>query len=348
MGRIIKKCIKPEELDERWDELADCLFLKKGFLAHLQKHNFCSQLYYQLFEDGLLIAGTIVYSVRTNILTFLDIPAPFSFRVIGVPVSIASPPFVGNLNGLGYLLEVILKAERGLILGLNFLTDNLSGKVVNMRTLPTIMLNLPSITMIEYELSLRHPYRRRLRRLSERFKGVTTAVTGCSNFNDQHYDLYLQVMKASTTKLEILKADVFKFLPDEFELTTLYADGKMLFWYILGRDTHILYYFMCGMNYKYRDEYQVYHNSLFAIIDAAMKMDYKMIDLGQTAEIAKMRIGGLPSERRMFMYHKNLVVLAIIRIFRQLISYNTINTEAKVFKQKALNENIVRKTGTFA
>lgn len=348
MGRIVRSCSEPEQLDGKWDELATCYYLKKEFLSHLHIYNYCTQVYYQLFEDDHLIAGTIAYTVRTNLLTFLDIPTPFAFRVIGIPVSIASPPFVGNHSELGYLLEAILKSERGLILGLNFMEDHLPDKVVNMRTLPTIILNLSCTTLTEYRESLRHPYRRRFHRLSEKFNGVTKVVTGCSDFNDQHYDLYLQIMKASTTKLEILKAEVFSHLPETFTLTTLYADDKMLFWYILCRDTHLLYFFMCGMNYRYRDEYQVYHNSLFAIIDAAMRMNYKMIDLGQTAETAKMRIGGLPSERRMFMYHKNPLVFSLIRLFKPLISYRTYNAEAIVFKQKAPHEDTIRKTGTFA
>lgn len=77
--------------------------------------------------------------------------------------------------------------------------------------------------------------------------------SSCSEFNNDHYELYLQVMKTTTTKLEILKKEVFKYLPVEFELTTYYSKGKMLFWHILCRDHDVMYYFMCGMNYKYRD-----------------------------------------------------------------------------------------------
>ncbi len=116
MERVVKTCSKPEYLDDQWDELAGCYCLKKEFLLHLQKHNFCSQLYYQLFADGLLVAGTIAYTVKTNLLTFLDIPTPVSFRVIGLPVSIASPPFVGEQAEIDYLLKRILSQERGLIL----------------------------------------------------------------------------------------------------------------------------------------------------------------------------------------------------------------------------------------
>lgn len=348
MGKLVIACTKPEELDERWDELAGCYYMRKEFLSHLHKFNYCSQLYYELSDDGVLIAGTITYTIKTNLLTFLNVPTPVSFRVIGLPVSIASPPVFGNRADIDFLLDELLKAERGLILGLNFLEDHLPDKVVNMRTLPTIVLSLPFNSMAEYGKSLRHPYRRRLHRISEKFEGVESVTSECSTFNDLHYDLYLQVMNSSTTKLEILKADVFRYLPDNFELTTLYAGRNMLFWYILCRDASQLYYFMCGMNYKYRDDYQVYQNSLFSIVEAAMAMKYNVIDLGQTAEIAKMRIGGLPSERRMFMYHRNPVIHSLIRLIRPFITYRTGHQKANVFKHTAYNEDTIPKTGTFA
>lgn len=348
MGKSVIACANPEELSSRWDELAGCCYMRKEFLSYLHKYNYCFQVYYQLFENELLVAGTITYTVKTNLLTFLNVPTPVSFRVIGLPVSIASPPVFGNQQDVDYMLDYILKEERGLILGLNFLVDHLPGKVVNMRTLPTIVLNLPFTSMDQYCKSLRHPYRRRLHRINEKFEGVESLTTTCSSFNEEHYDLYLQVMKASTTKLEILKADVFRYLPGNFELTTLYAGDKMLFWYILCRDTTKLYYFMCGMNYKYRDTYQIYQNSLFSIAGAAMAMQYSVIDLGQTAEIAKMRIGGLPSERKMFMYHRNPVIHSLIRLFKPFITYKTVHQKANVFKQKEHNEDPISKTGTFA
>ncbi len=348
MERVVKTCNNPEDLDDQWNELAGCYYLRKEFLIHLQKHNFCSQLFYQLFSDGRLIAGTITYTVKTNLLTFLDIPTPVSFRVIGLPVSIASPPFVGDEAEMNYLLEEIISRERGLILGLNFIQDHLPTRVVNLRTLPNIIINLPSGNMEGYEKALRHPYRRRLHKLREKFKGVTSETTNCSYYNDQHHDLYLQVMKASSTKLEVLNTDAFKYLPDNFELTTIYCGDKMLFWHILCRDSNILYFFMCGMNYKYRDEYQIYHNSLFNIIESAMRLNYRVIDLGQTAEIAKMRIGGHPVERRMFLYHKNPLIFFLIKLFKRLITYNTVNAETKVFKKQPKNENIIRKARTFA
>jgi len=332
MGKTVVSKSKPDELDNEWDDLAHCYYLKREFLLHLHTYNYCAQKYYELYENGVFIAGTIVYSMKVNILTFLNFPSPIKFRIIGLPISIASPPYVGDQREIEYLLSDIIKTEKGLILGLNFKEDYLPHKFLNLRTLPTIVMSLPFDGMEEYERSLRHPYRRRLHRIKEKFKEVEIVDSSCSVFNEEHYELYMQVMKTTTTKLEILKAEVFKYLPAGFELTTYYSKGKMLFWHILCRDHDVMYYFMCGMNYALRDQFHIYNNSLFEIISTAVKYKYNRLDLGQTAEIAKTRIGGVPDERRMFMYHKNKIVMSLLGLFQGLIAYSKHTELPKVFK----------------
>lgn len=343
MEKIIKIINSPYELNNSWDQLADCYFLKREFLRHLHRYNYCSQRYYELFKNGRLIAGTIVYTVKTNVFTFLNIPSPLKFQVIGLPVSTACPPFIGDPAEIEYLLSDILKTEKGIILGLNFTEDYLRDRVLNLRTLPTILLKLQSDCMADYENSLRHTYRRRLHRIMEKFSGVESVTSLCDAFNDEHYRLYLQVMKHTSTKLEILHPGFFRNLPSDFELTTCFASGEIIFWYILCRDKDILYYFICGMDYANRDRFHSYNNSLLGIVSAAMEYNYREIDLGQTAEIAKIRLGGVPDERRMFLYHRNPLVLGMFRLIRRFIAYSKINGQAKVFRIETpvMNEKLV-------
>ena len=69
--------------------------------------------------------------------------------------------------------------------------DYLTGKVISMRTLPTIILKIDFVDIKSYEFALRHNYRRRLKIISEKFSDVTTVTTDCSHFNTEHYRLYL-------------------------------------------------------------------------------------------------------------------------------------------------------------
>lgn len=337
----IKKITHPDHLNNEWDNLAECYYLKREFLSHLQTHNFCNQVYYELYHEDKFVLGTIAYTVKTNLLTFINVPTPVAFRVIGLPVSIASLPFVGDWHFLDFLLEEMIKQEEGLILGLNFNHAHVTHKVVNMRTLPTMVLPIKVKSIEEYKTSLRHPYRRRFKRISDQFSDIVSETTSCNEFNARHYELYLAVMKTTTTKLEILKADAFKYLPEKFRLTTFYAGGEMLFWHILLPDEKRIYYYMCGINYRIRDQYKAYNNSLFAIVESAIKMKYQLLDLGQTAEVAKSRVGAVPEERLMFMYHKNPVFNLLLKLFKNFITYSAKPPVAMVFKSEpSLNKKV--------
>lgn len=334
MERIINSITSPERLNSNWDHLAGFYFQKREFLEHLHKHNPCQQRYYELYRNGIFVAGTIVYTLKLNILTFSNIPSPFIVTVIGIPVSVATPPIIGDPDEFEYFLGEITEKERGIILGINFLTDYLKDKVLNLRTLPTIILKLKNKSFTDYEKALRHPYRRRLHQIRKKFMDVSSLTTGCSEFNQEHYALYLQIMKKTTTKLETLKYEIFKLLPSNFVLTSYYHDGTMICWHIVCRDKGVLFFFFGGMNYKYRDQFHAYNNNLLGISEFAFKEDYREIDFGQTAEIAKTRLGGQLSERRMFLYHKNKLVFGILRLIRGFINYSKTNKIPTVFKSE--------------
>jgi hypothetical protein len=335
LEKIIKKHNSPENLNTNWDNLADFFFQKREFLNHLHKYNPCSQRYYELYCDGSLVAGTVVYTLKVDIFTFANIPSPFKLQIIGLPASIATPPMIGDSGEFEYFISELIQLESGLILGINFLEDYLPDKVLNMRTLPTIILELDYNQIESYENSLRHNYRRRIHKIREKFFNVSSVTSDCSVFSDQHYSLYLEIMKKTTTKLEKLSLNVFKFLPSNFKLTTYYCEEKMLCWHILCNDDKVLFFFFGGMNYSLRNQFQSYHNNLIGIITAAFDQKYNIIDFGQTAEVAKTRLGGILSERRMFVYHNNPVIFVLFKLFRNLLSYTKINEKHHVFK----NEN---------
>ena len=322
----------PENLNSEWDKIADCYFQKRDFLTHLHKYNPCSQHYYELYHGEKLVAGTVVYTIKVNLLTFLNIPSPFTMHVIGLPVSVAAPPLIGEPAEFQYLLDYLLKNEKGFILALNVKEDLLVDKVLNMRTLPTFILKLGFNDIESYENSLRHNYRRRVHKFIEKFYNVRTEATDCSLFNEEHYRLYLEIMKRTKTKLEILSMDLFRNLPSNFVMTSYYNENSMLCWHITCRDGNTLFFFFGGMNYSSRDNFQSYHNNLYGIIREAISNKYDFIDLGQTAETAKSRFGAIPEERKMFLYHSNPVILYFLRPFKRILTYSKTCEKSNVFK----------------
>jgi predicted N-acyltransferase len=203
---------------------------------------------------------------------------------------------------------------------------------VLMRTLPTILFENKFEDFESYMQALRHPYRRRLRIIMAKSQGVDYVVTKCNDFTDLHYKLYLEIMKRTKTRLETLSLDLFKNLPGNFTLGSEYHNGSLLAWHTLCYDGNVLYFFFGGMDYEQRDRFQSYYNNLLNILKTGLTNRSIRLDFGQTAEIAKMRLGGTAEERSMFVYHKNPMVLSLFKLAKPLIAYTRKSIEPKVFK----------------
>jgi len=339
MQKTIRIVDSPSSLNSAWDDLANFYFQKREFLFHLHRYNHCKQSYYELYYNGILVSGAVVYTLVIDLFTFSGIKSPVSMRVIGLPASIACEPLIGDPHTFGFLLQEIIRTERGFIVGINFLRDYLSSKkVVALRTLPTVILKPEAVDMAAYGKALRHPYRRRMRRVQERFNGVCAVRSDCSGFSEAHYALYLQIMDRTRTKLETLSFECFRNLPANFLLTTYYDGSKMLCWHVVCLDGDVLFFFFGGMSYSLQQRYASYYNSLFGILSLALEKGYKEIDFGQTAETAKMYLGGMLSERRLFLYHRNPLILLLIRLFRRFIGYRRYTAGYKVFKNRDIHQ----------
>lgn len=341
MEKITRVVRSPESLDGEWDSLASNYFQRKEFLLLLHKFNPCRQRYFCLYTDGLLTAGAVVYTLRVNLFTFLHLPSPLSMQVIGIPASVAATPMLGSPGETEYLLDRILEETRGLVLGINLVEKYRNGKVVQLRTLPTIRLSLDFPDYGAYLESLRHPYRRRLSRIEQKFEGVRTVTTACDCFSETHYKLYLAIMRRTKTKLETLGFEVFKNLPSNFTLTTHYQAETMLAWQVSCEDHDTLFFFFGGMNYALRDRFQSYQNNLLSILRHGIEGHFRMIDFGQTAEIAKTRLGGLPEERKMFIFTRNKPVFFLLKILQKALTYNGKQLPARVFRSDVSKQSFV-------
>ncbi len=327
----------PLSLDPAWDSLADCYFKQREFLSHMHRTNQCQQRYYQLFNQKTFKAGAVVYTLSINLFTYSKFTLPVRMTVIGLPASVAPSGLVGSDEHYEPLLSFILEQEHGLILGLNFDRHHLKNTVANMRTLPTILFEGSFKDLDEYKSSLNSHYRRRMNRIQEKFQEVKSSESACSEFSNEHYQLYLQIMKHTSTKLEILQPEFFKELPEIFHLWSYRIGARLVCWHIVCEDAHKIYFLFGGMDYELRDQYQAYNNNLFGILEGTFKNGFSKIDFGQTAETSKIRLGGIPDERYMFLFHRNKFFFSIFKLIRPLLTYAVASPRARVFKEGNLS-----------
>ncbi len=311
-------------LPSEWDNEAPLYFQRSAFLQYADLFNPCNQRYYLMWQKNELLAGACVYTLPIHLFTFSHIPSKVYMQVIGLPASVSAPGIFGRIKtDTEKLIQYILSHEKGLILGLNLPTHLHVQPAVEMKMMPTVIMQQNYDSWNEYLSSLRSPYRRRANHILQAFNEVGEVRTECSAFSEKHYSLYLQIMQQTKNKLETLSFDFFKHLPDNFYLTSYYHQTQLLCWHINCRDEDQLFFFFGGHDYQLLNNYHSYFNNLFGILKEGIEDGFSQIDFGQTAETAKMKTGGQMAEKRMFLYHRNFLIRAILKLCKPLITYKS-------------------------
>jgi len=329
----IRKILKSLDLPEEWDRLAVDYFQTREFLDHTEKFNPCKQRYYTLFQNGTFMVGTIVYTLKLDLFTYLSIPSPFRMNILGIPCSVSSGGIVGNFKLFSDLIDYIKSQEKGLLLALNLDSNPLIPNAAMGRTLPAIVMANRFQSWASYMQSLRANYRRRIIRLSRPFSGITLKRKACSQFDDEMYRQYLEVLKHSKGKLETLSQKFFQNLPSNFNLTAYYDQENLLGWYISTVYNKKYYFFLGGIDYELNNQFNTYLNILFGVLKEGIEKKASIIDLGQTAEIPKIRLGGKVIEKFMLGYHSNLLLRNLLKAGKGMLEYSATVPEVHVFKK---------------
>ncbi len=299
MSWTVTRTEKAGLLPPAWDSLAPHYFQQTSFLAHAERYNPCRQRYYQAWEGGLLKAGAVVYTLKIDLLTYPRIKSPVTMQVTGIPCSVSCPGIFGDHRGVAELKKHLFSREKGFKLALNLEGPDPGTRNAFGHTLPAILLENRFSTWEAYRDALRADYRRRLCRLRGIRERTTLQKTPCAAFTGTLHQQYLQVLRHSHARLETLPPVFFRELPAPFELTVCSREGVPLGWTITLRHGGYFSFFMGGTERRDPDSHEVYLLLLEEVVRDGIRAGAQTIDLGQTAEIPKMRMGGLPSPRYM-------------------------------------------------
>jgi hypothetical protein len=239
---------------------------------------------------------------------------------------------IGEKKSIDLLLKEIFKNEKGLILGININPDDQFEQVVTIELFPTIVMSHNFETWQDYIAALRSDYRRRLKQITLSMKDVITEESDCSRYNEKTHALYMNILNKTESKLETLSLDFFKNLPGRFRLTTYSYNGRIITWHVNLKDDAKLFFFFGGIDYELNEKFNSYFMNLSGIVKESIEWGYKEIDFGQTAEIAKTRMGGVPSDKNMFIYHRSRLVRKIFLFGKKYVKFKRDIPNANVFK----------------
>ncbi len=280
------------ELPDQWDELAGHYFQQREFLAHCEAWNPCRQRYYLAQENGRAVAGAVLYSLRLSLLTYARFNLPISMQIVGVPCSVSCSGLIGPTDRATALHAGLQRREKGLLLALNLeSSEQVPRGVAATWTLPTVTLEHSFRTWQEYLAAMRSDYRRRIRGILDRTDGVLIRKRECGGFAGEHHDLYLQVWRKSDARLERLTPAFFRRLPDRFRMLTAESNGKLAGWAIVLDADEGSYFFLGGVDHAAGAGHDVYLRLLVEVVRHGIESGATRIDLGQTAEIPKSRLG---------------------------------------------------------
>lgn len=321
------------ELPSTWDDVAKNYFQKREFLVHAEKYNPCKQRYWLLEKSGELKAGAVLYTLRLHLLTYMHLKSPLEMHIAGIPCSVSCPGFIGDKFHIQILQKHLFSMLKGFVLFLNLLDEAQGIKHAHGNTLPTIIIKRCFQDWEDYFSALRSNYRRRLLKLLNSNHDIILETLPCREFSREMYNQYLEVYKKSDAKLEKLTYDFFLNLPDLFRLTICRKGSEIIGWNITLFHEKVMYFFLGGINYQMNTDNSTYLFLLAHIVRRGIEMGAREIDLGQTAEIPKMRMGGIPEKRFMEARHSNMLMNNLIRICQGMLSYKRDLPGVHVFKE---------------
>ena len=320
------------DLPAAWDHLAGSAFRSRAFLTHTERHNPCGQRYHVLWEDERPVAGAIAYDLRIDLLTFAQVSSPLPMTVLGVPCSVAWPGLLGVRARWPAMLEELLPTERGLVLGLNTTAPITHSELTQGLTLPTMVLEHDFDSFEAYTTALRSDYRRRLRRIRAAMDGAERIEGPCSALTDAGYRLYLGAYERSEAKLELLSHDFLAELPQPFRMVRFERRGQLLGWHITAVEPARTTFFMGGVDQADNERHRVYFNLLFDVLELGIDAGSPVIDLGQTAEVPKLRTGARLQQRGMFAWHRRGLVRRGLRRAAPLLTYSARFEQPRVLR----------------
>jgi hypothetical protein len=175
-----------------------------------------------------------------------------------------------------------------------------------------------------YCAALTSHYRSDIRRSERKFRASGLRVVHLEDaeaivrtYTAEVHRLYEAVVARSTTKLELLPVEFFHELvrlsPDLVTLTLVYQGDRIVAfnWGIL--DGRVYHYLFCGVDYSIVRDADIYFNLMYRQLDRALRSGAARIELGQTADVFKARLGCRPEPRYIYVKARHPVARAALR-----------------------------------
>ena len=227
-------------------------------------------------------------------------------------------------------------------------------------SIPYVHLSLPWNNFPDYLATLRHPYRRKIKRSLKKIGMETPRIRHSSEFDSEallpqlviggpevcdastFHHLYLRVMERAETKLETLNETffqkLFEELPKTMQLLALKKQQEISGVALIMQEGTTMTFLLVGKPAHQDRTYDTYFNLVYGIMQIAMERQCTHLKLGQTAYHVKQRIGGVLEEQYLFFRSRNRWTHWVLSRLNSLIFPKMELPSYRVFKQTLPNQ----------
>jgi len=203
----------------------------------------------------------------------------------------------------------------------------LKGNYLEILVEPDMQLEIKNtwLEFNDYLLSIKSRYKKRYRRVINKSNEVVKKEMNLEDLikeSDSMKELFHNVFNKSKFNAAKFNTDVFYDLKSQKNNVSIY--GYYLKEKLIGFASDIsinkvLYAHFVGLNYEVNQSHEIYNLMLYEQIDYAIKNRLQLIKFGRTAAEFKSNIGAIPKNDKAYVYHKNKVVLKILKPILSLL-----------------------------
>jgi len=305
--------------------------MQREFLEFMERVNPCGQRYYMLYAaNGDIRCCFIMFTRKQNLFEFrksLRVKIKINFIYLPLSVSNAGLAADGNRADLSDVLHEI----KGFVIILS-LPENISIRdFAKGIYLSSCCMDIKWKNLEDYMACLRSNHRYRYNKALKLGEPLQKRMLSKpSEFTPEMYRLYEQTFEHSKYKLEKLNIEFFK---NTFSKTIVFsADGAAMAFVQLIENGKQLIFEFGGLDYAYNHKYDLYVNMLLEIVRYACENGFQHIDFGQTAEEAKLKLGGYPEHKNLWLWHSNRWLRRIFQKNINMLAYKTKEFHFNVFR----------------
>ncbi|HHU27539.1 TPA: GNAT family N-acetyltransferase [bacterium] len=326
---------RASELPEEWDEFCkDNYAMQRSFLTLMEEVNPCQQQYY-LFKDQENKFDSVFMTFKKkkhNIGMFSPIDFKIDTTFIYVPLSIANAGIIIG-EKTKEQVEKAIKKIRGCKLILNIHSNPHFKNFAFGLTCSNILLDIRWNSFEQYMSDLRSSYRYRYKKALKSSSELEFKILSDNKlFDDRLYKLYEDVFNNSKFQVEKLTKEFFQKC--KAKIIVAYKGSEPIAFIQLIENKKVLVFGFIGVDYKYNTQYDLYITMLLKMVEYAIDHKFEIVDLGQTADDTKLKLGGRYVDLYALVHHSNPILNLIIRIFTHFIEFKPIKTKFNVFKSR--------------